>query len=194
MRCKYPWKLMAPTLGKFIRGGPTLKRIWRTLLYSEARRNDEDRAHSTPAKEKEHGQQLHALFVERRDDTSRKLLAIAKAATNTPSTMIENPHKQLPETPAIHLSAFVLNPENVTHAISVDETRHILEFVDRHGNSASLRAQFGQYRAQECCFAPSAPAWLVKSVAVEFWTEIYQNSRHSALTWHDQPNEGKPQT
>jgi hypothetical protein len=91
---------MAPTLGKFIRGGPTLKRLWRTLLcliatakQGEARRNDEDRAHSTPAKEKEHGQQLHALFVERRDDTSRKLLAIAKAATNTPSTMIENPHK-----------------------------------------------------------------------------------------------------
>jgi hypothetical protein len=110
--------------------------------------------------------------VERRDDTARKLLAIAKAATNTPSTMIENPHKQLPETPAIHLTAFVLNPENVTHAISGDETRHILEFLDRHGNSASLRAQFGQYRTQKGCFAPSAPAWVVKSVAIEFWTEI----------------------
>jgi hypothetical protein len=82
--------------------------------------------------------------------------------------------KQLPATPAIHLTAFIFNPENIAHALSAAEARNIFEFLEKYaGNSASnLRDQFGQYRSQEGCFSPSVPAWDVKSTPIQFWTEM----------------------
>jgi hypothetical protein len=82
--------------------------------------------------------------------------------------------RQLPETPAIHLTSFLLNPVNVDYTITLDQAHHVHAFLERYagGRSPLLRAQFGDYRAHEGVFTASSPAWEVRDNAVQFWTEI----------------------
>jgi hypothetical protein len=79
------------------------------------------------------------------------------------SLFVARRRMQLPETPALHLTAFLLDPVSVHRTISFEETRHVHSFLERYGDSPSLRTQFGHYRAQEGCFTSSAPAWDVQN-------------------------------
>jgi hypothetical protein len=60
----------------------------------------------------------------------------------------------LPETPALHLTAFILNPVNVHRTISFEETRHVHSFLERYGDSPSLRTQFPPRLRGTCKIMP----------------------------------------